>query len=50
MSLGIALRNGSPLSLNNNGATVKLLGPGNEMVNEFTYTDSAEGQLILTGH
>ena len=44
------LRNGSPFSLNNNGDTVKLLGPNNEEFDIFTYAGSSEGQVIETGH
>ena len=45
-----ACRNGSPLSLNNDGDTVTLLGPNNEVIDSFNYADSSEGQVIQTGH
>lgn len=43
------VRNGSPLSLNNDGDTIRLLGPNNEQVDSFAYTGSSEGQVIQTG-
>lgn len=44
------VRNGSPLSLNNDGDTITLLGPNNEEVDSFTYTGSSPGQMNQTGH
>jgi hypothetical protein len=44
------VRNGSPLSLNNDGDTITLLGPSNQEVDSFAYTSSSPGQVIQTGH
>jgi len=44
------VRNGSSVSLNNNGDTIKLLGPNNTVLDSYTYTESSVGKVIQTGH
>jgi hypothetical protein len=43
-------RNGMPMSLNNNGDVITLVGPGNQSQDAFTYTSSQPGVVIQTGH
>jgi hypothetical protein len=43
-------RNGMPMSLNNDGDTITLIGPGNQPKDTFTYPSSQPGVLINTGH
>lgn len=43
-------RNGMPMSLNNNGDTIRLFGPGNQKQDEFEYSSVSAGQRISTGH
>lgn len=44
------LRDGAGMSLNNDGDTITLVAPGNQVRDSFTYASSSEGQLITTGH
>lgn len=44
------LRNGMPMSLNNDGDVISLVGPENLLVDEFQYVGSSEGVEITTGH
>ncbi len=44
------VRDGSPLSLNNDGDTITLFGPGTAHVDGFGYDSSKEGVTIRTGH
>ena len=43
-------RNAMPMSLNNNGDTIRLIDPSNSEIDSFTYNDSQGGMRIQTGH
>ena len=44
------VRNGMPMSLNNEGDLIQLIGPDNTIIDEFQYVGSLEGIEIMTNH
>jgi len=43
-------RNGIPMSLNNSGDEIILLGPANQVLDMFRYVNTQEGLIINTNH
>jgi hypothetical protein len=41
------VRNGMPMSLNNDGDEIILINPSNEVVDRFKYSSSTEGEIIF---